>query len=553
MIVFHKVGAEESQFREEQIVFMNQSQAERFSGPVTVFHERRLPERGTPAGYAALIDAYNLPVPIPRTLSAIGTRHKVIESEGWHLYTPRHAPPATLDGHLTFALKSEGLDLAALKRLFLAVSPADIEDLVRATPTGSYARRIWFLYEWLTGRQLDLPSAERGVAYVAALDPEQQWAIDGENSPRHRVRNNFPGTPDFCPLVFRTQALDGFVAMNMAERARAVVNAVPRDLLARTATFLLLKDSKSTYVIEGERPPQDRIQRWGRAIGEAGRVPLDLDDLLRLQRIVIGDARFVRLGLRQEGGSVGEHDREDRTPIPDHISAKPEDLPTLVEAMIAFDRGAEGKMDAVIAAAVLAFGFVYIHPFADGNGRIHRYLMHHVLARRGFNPPGIHFPVSAAILQKIDEYRGVLESYSRRLLPFIRWEPTPDGNVRVLNDTADFYRFFDATPHAEFLYSCVRQTIEQDLPDETRFLQSFDRFRAGVEAIVDMPERTLDNLFGFLRQNSGRLSKRENEFAELTPQEVTRIEGLYAEAFGKGERANEQSSFVDDPLHLKRR
>jgi hypothetical protein len=68
--------------------------------------------------------------------------------------------------------------------------------------------------------------------------------------------------------------------------------------------------------------------------------------------------------------------------------------------------------------------------------------MHHVLARRGFNPPGIHFPVSAAILQQIDEYRGVLESYSRRLLPLIRWEPTPDGNVRVLNDTADFYRFF---------------------------------------------------------------------------------------------------------------
>jgi hypothetical protein len=181
--------------------------------------------------------------------------------------------------------------------------------------------------------------------------------------------------------------------------------------------------------------------------------------------------------------------------------------------------------------------------------------MHHVLARRGFNPPGIHFPVSAAILQKIDEYRGVLESYSRRLLPCIRWEPTPDGNVRVLNDTADFYRFFDATQHAEFLYSCVQQTIEQDLPDETRFLESFDRFRAGVEAMIDMPERTLDNLFGFLRQNDGRLSKRarENEFAELTPQEVTRIEGLYAEAFGKGERANEHGSFVEDPLHLKRR
>ena len=113
----------------------------------------------------------------------------------------------------------------------------------------------------------------------------------------------------------------------------------------------------------------------------------------------------------------------------------------------------------------------------------------------------------------------------------------PNHNVRVLNDTADFYRFFDATPHAEFLYACVQQTIEQDLPNETRFLENFDRFRAAVEAVVDMPDRTLDNLFGSLRQNRGRLSKRarENEFAALTEDETRRIEQSYADLFGKDE------------------
>lgn len=508
----------------------------RFSGPITVFQDRRLPETGTPAGYAALIDSYRLPVPLPRRLAAIGTRHRTTETAEWHVLTPRHAPEPTLEGHLTFALKYEGLDLAVLKRLFLAVGPAEIETIVRATPTGSYARRIWFLYEWLTEQTLDLPSADRGT-YVPAVDPEQQWATDGESSPRHRVKNNLPGTRDFCPLVFRTPNLAQFIAMNLSERARAVVSDVPRDLLARTEAFLLLKDSKSSYVIEGERPPQDRIQRWGRAIGEAGRAPLDLDELLRLQRVVIGDERFVRLGLRQEGGFVGEHDRDSHVPIPDHISARPVDLPALVAGMVAFDRGAADKLDPVIAAAMLAFGFVYIHPFEDGNGRIHRYLMHHVLARRGYNPPGIHFPVSAAILGRIDDYRAVLESYSRRLLPLVQWEPTDNHNVRVLNDTGDFYRFFDATPHAEFLYACVRQTIEHELPDETRFLETFDRFRAAVEAIVDMPDRTLDSLFGFLRQNDGRLSKRarEKEFAALTDDETRRIEQVYAELFGTNE------------------
>jgi hypothetical protein len=509
--------------------------AEDFSGPVDVFHDRRLPETATPTGYAALIHAYDLSVPVPRVLCAIGKRHRITEEKGWRIFTPRHAPQATLEGHLTFAFKYEGLDLAVLKRLFLAVKASDVADLVRAKRTGIYTRRIWFLYEWLLGQRLNLPSADK-VSYVDAVDTDLQFAGHSENSVRHRVRNNLLGTPEFCPLVFKTEALNEFIAQDLKERARVVVSEVPKDLLARTAAFLLLKDSKSSYVIEGERPPQDRIQRWGRAIGEAGRAPLDEEELLRLQRIVIGDERFVKLGFRDEGSFVGERDRDTQRPIPDHVSARPEDLPSLIRGLIAFDHTAEYALDPVIAGAVLAFGFVYIHPFTDGNGRIHRYLMHHVLARRGFNPHGVHFPVSAAILDKIGEYRGVLESYSRRLLPLADWEATDKGNVTVLNDTGDFYRFFDATPHAEFLYACVRKTIEDDLPSETRYLTNYDQFRAGVEAMFDMPERTLSTLFGFLRQNNGRLSQRarEEEFVELTAGEVARIEELYRTHFAEG-------------------
>ncbi|MBV8359499.1 MAG: Fic family protein, partial [Deltaproteobacteria bacterium] len=276
-----------------------------------------------------------------------------------------------------------------------------------------------------------------------------------------------------------------------------------------------------------------RIQRWGRAIGQAGRRPLNLDELLRLQAIVIGDARFVRMGLRQDGGFIGEHDRYSRMPLPDHISARPEDLTSLIGGMAAFDRGPAQRLDAVIAAAVLAFGFVYIHPFEDGNGRIHRYLIHHVLAQRGFNPAGVVFPISAAILERIDEYRTVLESYSQRLLPLIRWESTPEGNVKVLNETADYYRFFDATPHAEFLYSCVKKTVEEDLPNETDFLRRYDLFRARIEDIVDMPNLKADLLFQFLHQNGGKLSKRarEKEFEQMTDAEIATAEQAYAAAF----------------------
>src|ERR1700733_13294539 len=170
---------------------MSEFDPNRFSGPVTIFHERALPERATPAGYAALIDAFlstprGLSVPLPRQLSAIGGRHRAVETPEWRLYSPRYEPQPTLEGHLTFALKYEGLDLAVLKRLFVAVGPREIESLVLSKPTGAYARRIWFLYEWLLGQQLDLPNAQKG-SYAEVIDTDQQWAIKGETSPRHRL------------------------------------------------------------------------------------------------------------------------------------------------------------------------------------------------------------------------------------------------------------------------------------------------------------------------------------------------------------------------------
>ena len=511
---------------------MSTAARNRFSGPVTVYRDLRLPVAASPAGYAALIGAYDLAVPSPRRLSAIGDRHRLMEQDGWKIYSPRYMPDASLEGHLTFALKHEGLDLAVLKRLFAATGPGPLADLVRARPTGAYARRAWFLYEWLTGTRLDLPNADRG-RYVPIVDPDRQYSVSPETSSRHRVKNNLPGTPAFCPLVFRTDTLERFIAGDLQAQARKAVAAVPRDQLARTAAFLLHMDSKSSFAIEDEHPPQDRIQRWARAIAQAGRQTIDLDELLRLQRIVIGDDRFVRLGLRTEDGFVGRHDRESRMPIPDHISARPDDLEQLMEGMVTFGRHAAQQLDPILAASMLAFGFVYIHPFDDGNGRLHRYLIHHVLAQRGFNPQGLAFPISAAILDRIHDYRAALESYSRRLLPAVRWEPTEQGNVRVLNATGDFYRYFDATRQAEFLYGCVRRTIESDVPREAEFLRRYDAFRHQLNLIVDMPDRLSDLLFRFVHQNGGTLARRrrEREFAALTDDEVSRVEAIYQEEF----------------------
>lgn len=503
------------------------------SQPIIHFEGRPLPEPGIPVGYAALIQKYELATPLPSRLTAAARRHHPISTDDWLMLTPRHRPYDSLVGHLAFALRWEGIDLSVLSALFEQMELAEFETYVRETPTGATARRLWFLYEWLTGARLEVPDAGK-VRLTSVVDPDMQFALGvGIPSPRHKVLNNLPGTPSFCPMVRRTPALVVAGASQYDLRAREVIGRTRKDIVSRAAAFLVLKDSKSSFAIEREQPTGNRTARWAQAIGQAGTRPLSIAEFERLQRIVVDD-RFVRQGLRQEGGFVGEHDRETSDPIPDHISARHDDLVSLMEGLVIYaERAVSRGADPVVTAAVLAFGFVYIHPFEDGNGRLHRWLIHHVLAISGYSPPGLVFPISAAILRQIETYRGVLESYSRPLLPLIEWRPTPRHNVEVLNDTARYYRYFDATKHAEFLYDCVARTVEHDLPEEVAFLEAYDKFNENVQHVVDMPSRSVELLRKFLEQENGRLSVRArgNEFAMLSQEECDAIEQIYASAY----------------------
>ena len=488
-----------------------------------------LPAASRPAGYAALIAAYSLNVSAPDGLIAIGEKHTIRREGRWHITTPRYRPADTVAAHLEFALRHEGIDLAVLNALFQVMPRGVIEEWVRSQPTGQHARRIWFLYEWLIGTKLDLPDAAK-APYVGVLDDERQFAVRGETVTRYRIRNNLPGTPEFCPLIRRSDRLRTLIGQNLAEEARGVVQRTAPDVMVRAAAFLLLEDSKASYVIEGERPPQDRVRRWEQAIGEAGKQPLSRDELQNLQHIVIGDARFMRMGWRTEGGFVGKRDRETNAPIPDHVGARPEDIASLIGGLVEYaNRNETSGLDPIVAATAVAFGFVFIHPFEDGNGRIHRWLVHHMLGRSGFNPPGIIFPVSAVFLEHIGRYRNVLEHYARPRLLLTQWEATPSLNVRVLNETRDLFRFFDATQQAEFLADSVVETIRQSLPHEIEYLRRYDQAKKRVEAFIEMPDATFDLMMGFLRQNKGYFSQRARtkEFEKLTDEEAASIEGIY--------------------------
>ena len=501
---------------------------------LTVFHGfPALEEESYLAGYSTLISAYDLKVPVPDYLCAIGPKHKKYDHGCWHIFTPRHKPVDTLFGHLTFALKYEGIDLAILNALFQTIVAKEIQEIIRSEPTGSYSRRLWFLWEWLREEQLDIEDARTGN-FIFLVNSKLQYGGKSFPSKRHRVRNNLPGTHNFCPLIRKTEKLEQYIAKNLSEVSTKHIGRTHPDLLSRAAAFLLLKDSKASYTIEGEKPVHNRIERWGRAIGEAGQRKLSISELEYLQKIVIPDNRFIKLGLRREGGFVGEHDRSTGMPLPEHISARPEDLDILMSGLIeTYNLLREDDFDAILLATILAFGFVVIHPFEDGNGRIHRYLFHHVLAEKGFVPKGLIFPVSAIILERIEEYRKILVHYSKPRLNLIEWRPTEKNNVEVLNETINLYRYFDATKQAEFFFECVEETVNKTLPDEVEYLRKYDFLNEFIKNYIDMPDRLVDLLIRFLVQNGGKLSKRarEKEFKKLTDHEIQAIEQKYSDVF----------------------
>lgn len=175
--------------------------------------------------------------------------------------------------------------------------------------------------------------------------------------------------------------------------------------------------------------------------------------------------------------------------MPVHISSRAEDLESLLEGLLETHQLlADDDFDAVLTATIIAFGFVFIHPFEDGNGRIHRYLFHHVLVDKGFVPKGLVFPVSAVMLERIKVYRQSLEHFSKPRLGLVEWRPTQKGNVEVLNETINLYRYFDATRQTEFFFECVEETVNKTLPEEVEYLTKTDLLIDFIKNYIDMPD-----------------------------------------------------------------
>lgn len=492
------------------------------------------PVPAQPVGYSFLIGHFALSVMPPHRLTYLaksGQKRERVE-DGMTVVV---LPPGGYTGgpdlidHLEFALKREGVNLEVLAGVFRRADQATFEaslaHAIRERPTGRYTRVLWFLYEHLTGRRLEVPDAEMGN-YVPVLDPDEYFASSGERSRRHRVLNNLLGTPSFCPLIRKSEKLSKFVAMNLKDEAARLVREYDEDALKRAISYLYTKETRSSFGIEGEHPSTSRTERFVTMLRSLPRIPrLDKAQLIALQNQTV-DPRFANADYRDDQVYVGENIDLTRQHI-HYIPPRPEDVPAMMDGLIAIlGKAREATIDPVVLAAAASFGFVFIHPFSDGNGRLHRALIHYILSVMGFSPDGVIFPVSAVMLQRRRDYDECLESFSAPLMERVDYDESEAGIISVKNDTAAYYRFFDATRMAEALYDWVAETIRTEFRHELQFVVAFREARKAIEQIVEMPDKLANLFIKLVVQNRGKLSaaKRATQFQNLKDDEIVRME-----------------------------
>lgn len=495
-------------------------------------------ENERPVGYKWLIREYGLATFPLSHESYIGARTRsdatkpgVVQEVFPQKYWPGDEP----FGHLVFALKYDDFNLDVLRQAFDQIGADRVRQYVESQPNGKYARQLGYLYEMLNEVTLDL-SVAIGGAYVDLLDPDKYLvAAMPIKSARWHVNDNLLGSISFCPIVRKIPAIRALVGTDFTSQLHAFKDKVDPALFQRAVDSLYFKETRSSFDIERETPTADREQRFVLALRDAGKSPLDKmlaeATLTGLQNLIV-EKRYAQPGFRDWQNYVGES-MPGRAPIVHYVCPPGPMVRSLMDGLLDCAVRTAG-LNPVVRAALISFGFVFIHPFEDGNGRIHRFLIHDFLARDGVVPEGMILPVSAYMLHHQREYDSVLEAFSKPLRTVVRIDVDDDECLTIKNpaEVSGSYRYPDLTYPANYLLHAVEQTINTELVSEILFIRGYDQAKVAIRNIVDVPNARLDLLIKLLYQNKGTLSKaKRKDFKELTDDEITQMEEVFRAAF----------------------
>lgn len=469
--------------------------------------------------------------------SFIGSGPKIeILSDGSieQTFGPKYAPTFNTPlAHWEFALKYDHVDLAFYKAVLSRISEVDIKEYINNAPTSKYTRKTGFLYEFLLGKDLGITISMGN--YVDLLDSDHYVTGNTRKIAKWRINNNLLGNAAFCPVIRRSEILDELLLWNLSEEIDKLKRKYSPETILRAVNYLYRKETKSSYEIEHEKPSPQRIDRFIMLLQQAGQVSssdfLEEQSLTNWQNSIV-DHRFAAGGFRDFQNYVGQI-------LPNfierihYICPPTQTVHSLMKGLSDLARHTIG-ISPVVRAAMVAFGFVFIHPFEDGNGRLHRFLIHDVLVRDKVLPNDIVLPISAHILNHMADYDAALEAYSVPLVKMVNYQLDVKGEMTINNpdEIEACYRYPDLTRQTSYLIQAIRSTVHEELPHELFFIQHYDELKIEIQNIVDMPDKDINLMILFLHQNKGVFPKRKRKFFEkLTDDEITKMEDSFKSIF----------------------
>jgi hypothetical protein len=271
----------------------------------------------------------------------------------------------------------------------------------------------------------------------------------------------------------------------------------------------------------------------------------------------LGDrTTLTHFGIRQSPVFIGETVRYQE--VVHYVAPPATDIPEMLEGLRVFLERTQGQ-SSVLRGAVAAFGFVYIHPLADGNGRVHRFLINDVLRRDRVIPDPVILPVSAVITDDVGERRSydrVLDTLSKPLMQEVRDSVTfaetnttyPDGVVSNFVFSGDdharpLWRYPDLGPHVTFLSGIIGRTLTEQMREESRYLRNHYRARLALKEIVEMPDQQADRVIRSIEQNQGVLT---NALAKEMP--ILKEPDVWSAMVDATSRAFREDPPIDDSV-----
>jgi len=348
-------------------------------------------------------------------------------------------------------------------------------------------------------------------------------------APNFRVRNNALGTSNFCPIVRRAAIPQTPPLPELMQEAQTIMDAVADpELYSRALAYLYLSETQGSYAIESETPSSDKQERFVlllKRAGEPGRVTEEW--LVQLQNVIVRNVYSQEASYRTKQNWL--EDSSGRIPF---IPAPIEDLSRVMRGWEAFLNDTERCTDVLVKAACAAFGFVYLHPFLDGNGRLHRFLIQHVLARSALMRPETIIPVSAVIEQNIPAYHAVLTAFSRPVTALWDYRRSDTDPIILRAPGSRSYRFFEADREVAFLHSMIKEAVQKEIPRELAWLQGYDLAFSRLNSKLDLPQKDLSALIRMIQANKGILSaKRRKQYSHLPESVLSHIEEVVRGSF----------------------